>query len=226
MAHLPQAGYEQIPGLLSAASVRRLREEADRLVHEQGQPAHGVRNLLAVSPLICDVAESARIQDVLADHLEAPFHCVRGILFDKTSEQNWQVTWHQDLSIAVAARHELAGFGPWSVKAQVPHVQPPAGLLAQMVTLRLHLDPTNQRNGALRVLPGTHRHGRLDAEAIAHWRTAQPEVRCDAEPGDGLLMRPLLLHASGKGSSPTRRRVIHLEYAPDTLLPSPLAWYR
>ena len=47
--------------------------------------------------------------------------------------------WHQDLSIAVKERHEVAGFGPWSVKEGVP-VQPPVEILESMLTLRLHLD--------------------------------------------------------------------------------------
>ncbi|MBC7925157.1 MAG: phytanoyl-CoA dioxygenase family protein [Bryobacteraceae bacterium] len=33
-----------------------------------------------------------------------------------------------------------------------------------MVALRLHLDECSEHNGSLRVLPGTHRSGRLDRE--------------------------------------------------------------
>jgi hypothetical protein len=36
-------------------------------------------------------------------------------------------------------------------------------------------------------------------------------------------MRPLLLHASSTTIKPGRRRVVHIEYSPDTL-PPPLRW--
>jgi hypothetical protein len=37
-------------------------------------------------------------------------------------------------------------------------------------------------------------------------------------------MRPLILHASSAALEPRRRRVIHLEYAADTL-PGELEWF-
>jgi hypothetical protein len=55
------------------------------------------------------------------------------------------VSWHQDVTIAVRARGRSAGVRPWSVKDGVPHVQAPAELLEQMITLRLHLDDCDER---------------------------------------------------------------------------------
>ncbi len=81
---------------------------------------------------------------------------VRAILFDKTGEANWTVPWHQDRSIAVRERIDAQGFGPWSVKAGIVHVQPPLDLLRQMVTLRFSLDSCDPENGPLRVIPRTH----------------------------------------------------------------------
>jgi ectoine hydroxylase-related dioxygenase (phytanoyl-CoA dioxygenase family) len=81
---------------------------------------------------------------------------VRAIFFDKSSGSNWLVPWHQDLTIAVASKCEAPGFGPWSVKDGIPHVQPPDELLKQMIALRLHLDDCDASNGALRVIPGSH----------------------------------------------------------------------
>jgi ectoine hydroxylase-related dioxygenase (phytanoyl-CoA dioxygenase family) len=82
-----------------------------------------------------------------------------------------------------------------------------------MVTLRLHLDDCDESNGPLRVIPGSHRLGRLDAIDIVKVRSNQKEVACSMKAGDALLMRPLLLHASSEASDPVHRRVIHLEYA-------------
>jgi ectoine hydroxylase-related dioxygenase (phytanoyl-CoA dioxygenase family) len=138
--------------------------------------------------------------------------CGRSIL-TKSPDANWLVPWHQDLTIAVRERVETPGFGPWSVKEGVPHVQPPVELLARMLAIRLHLDDADESNGALRAQAGSHRRGRLGTEEIAEWRTRGVEVVCAAAAGDALLMRPLLLHASSKSMSSRSRQVLHIEYA-------------
>jgi ectoine hydroxylase-related dioxygenase (phytanoyl-CoA dioxygenase family) len=71
-------------------------------------------------------------------------------------------------------RVEVDGFGPWYMKAEVLHVQPPAAILEHMLTVRLHLDPCNEENGALRVLPGSHTRGKISEEipalSVRSWR--------------------------------------------------------
>jgi ectoine hydroxylase-related dioxygenase (phytanoyl-CoA dioxygenase family) len=95
----------------------------------------------------------------------------------------------------------------------VPHVQPPVELLGKMLAVRLHLDDCDETNGALRVLPGTHWHGRLTANRVTSLRQETPEIVCRAQVGDALLMRPLLLHASGRSQGEGHRRVLHIEFA-------------
>ncbi len=145
------------------------------------------------------------------------------MLFDKTQDTNWLVPWHQDLTIAVQERHDVAGFDPWSVKDGIPHVQPPVRVLERMLTLRLHLDDCDETNGALKVIPGSHAGGRLDSVAIREWRARGTESVCCAAAGDALIMRPLLLHASSRSESVRRRRVLHVDYA-SCDLPPPLQW--
>ena len=65
---------------------------------------------------------------------------VRAVLFDKTEDANWSVAWHQDRTIAVRERREVANYGPWSVKDGATHVEPPFEMMRGMVTLRAHLD--------------------------------------------------------------------------------------
>lgn len=79
-------------------------------------------------------------------------------------------------------------------------------------------------NGPVRVLPGSHRVGRLSAEAIDHWRERQPSVDCLADRGAILAFRRLILHASSPAKAPEHRRVVHIEFATDEL-PAPLDWY-
>ncbi len=120
-------------------------------------------------------------------------------------------------------RLDLDGYGPWTVKAGVQHVRPPADTLAHARRSHTHLDDCEEQNGALRVLPGTHRQGRLRAE---HMELAQVEtapVICSVGCGGAVLMKPLLLHASSAAQEPSHRRVIHIDYAA-AKLPSGLSW--
>ncbi|MEA1649608.1 phytanoyl-CoA dioxygenase family protein [Nitrospirillum sp. BR 11164] len=148
---------------------------------------------------------------------------VRAILFDKTSDTNWGLGWHQDRTIAVAARVEVPGYGPWSVKDGLTHVAPPADLLAGMVTLRVHLDPVDADNAPLLVAPGSHRLGRVAVADIADAVRRHGQAACLAEAGDVWLYATLVLHASDAAARPRRRRVLQVDYAVGEL-PGGLRW--
>jgi ectoine hydroxylase-related dioxygenase (phytanoyl-CoA dioxygenase family) len=218
---LSDQGFELRPQAVPGEIISALRGEADRLALLEPEAAHGVRDLLRKSSLIRAQASQAWLRPLLPEgHV-----CVRGILFDKNPAANWLVAWHQDLTICVQQRHEVQGYGPWSMKHGVPHVQPPVTLLEHMVTLRLHLDDADESNGALQVISGTHRHGKLQTNEIEVIRTREPVICCKAKAGDILIMRPLLLHASSKATKPAHRRIVHLEFAPHDALAAGLAWY-
>jgi len=194
----------------------------EHLCSDLGDTRHAQRNLLDV-PIVRELAASEPVKQLVTACLGKECFAVRGILFNKTPESNWKVTWHQDKTIAVRERREVASFGPWSVKAGVPSVQPPASVMAKMVAIRLHLDDSHESNGPLRIIPGSHKAGCLSTEEVATWRE-RPSVVCTVPRGGAILMRPLLVHASSSCSKPEPRRVIHLEFAAEDL-PSDLEWY-
>jgi ectoine hydroxylase-related dioxygenase (phytanoyl-CoA dioxygenase family) len=84
-----------------------------------------------------------------------------------------------------------------------------------MITLRLHPDDCGPDNGPLRVIPGSHREGRVRPERIKWWQTDGEVVECHGPAGGALLMRPLLLHSSSPARQPAHRRVLHVEFAKD-----------
>ncbi len=184
----------------------------------------GMRNILELLPSVEMLARSQEIRSLVELGLGNRARLVRGIFFDKQPTANWKVPWHQDLTIAVKQRLELPDYHPWSLKGGIPHVQPPPAILERMLTVRVHLDRTDATNGALRVIPGSHRQGKLNRVEIDRWKQLNTATICTCEPRGILLMRPLLLHASSIASSPTHRRVIHLEYAACDLAAG-LEWY-
>ena len=212
-----QDGYLILAGVFGQPETQRLIDVVSTVVSQSGVRSRGgvyaVRNLLHLSPAIRELASSATVRSIVQGNLAKEAFPVRATLFDKTAGANWLVPWHQDLTICVASRIDVAGYGPWTVKAGVCHVQPPARILENMLSVRIHLDDCDQDNGALRVLPGTHVFGRLSSEQIAELQRAAASVFCAAMAGDVLLMKPLLVHASSAASRATHRRVVHIDYA-------------
>jgi ectoine hydroxylase-related dioxygenase (phytanoyl-CoA dioxygenase family) len=215
-------GFTMIDSYLNLDSVDLLIKAIDDLNLSPGRA--GIRNLLELSPCIRKLAQSQEICSLVETILGDKGRVVRGIFFDKQPTANWKVPWHQDVTIAVKNRLALDGYHPWSIKAGIHHVQPPMAILEQMLTVRIHLDRTDESNGALKVIPGSQAHGKLTEIEIDRWKQLSSGISCNLEPGGVLLMRPLLLHASSMATIPSHRRVIHLEYASHPL-PSGLEWY-
>lgn len=226
-AEILSRGFAIVPDLASASEVETLLAALEAAhdsagARKAGGGVYAMRNVLQIDA-VRDFAQSQAVRSVLAPILGDEFLAVRGILFDKTPGANWKVGWHQDLSIAVREKVDAPGFGPWSQKAGVAHVQPPREVLEAMLTLRLHLDACDESNGPLRVLPDSHTQGKMAPHEIAAFRQkTEPEI-CVCPRGGALLMRPLLLHASSPATSPHHRRVLHIEFAA-LPLPHGLEW--
>jgi ectoine hydroxylase-related dioxygenase (phytanoyl-CoA dioxygenase family) len=226
---LDRDGFAVVPAVVGPEVVAALIAALDAqgpgpAVLERGGRTYAMRDLLRAVPDIRALAGSAPLRAPVREVLGPGAFVVRGLLFNKTPEANWPVPWHQDLTIAVRERVDAPGYGPWTVKGGVPHVRPPIGVLQGMLTLRVHLDDCDATRGPLRVLPGSHAQGRLDAAAIRRWIDRVPEVPCLVPRGGVLLMRPLIVHASSPATDPRHRRVIHLEYAAERL-PGAVEWF-
>jgi hypothetical protein len=222
-------GFAVVPDVLSAGEVDALIEAVDRAgpsdaLLRRVEEVYGMRDLLRGIPEVRRLAGSPALLGLVDSVLGPGSFAVRGLLFDKTEGANWGVPWHQDLTIAVRRRVESPGYGPWTIKVGITHVRPPIGVLEGMLTLRVHLDDCGQGRGPLRVLPGSHRGGRLDVEATRRRHEHGPAVDCLVTRGGVLMMRPLLLHASSAATEPRRRRVLHLEYAVSPL-PGGVEWF-
>lgn len=223
-----EKGFAVVEEVLPRSTVEELLSVLEGIEDPNSMRKRGamfaVRNLLDVAPEIRALAQSPEICTLIGTILGDKPMPVRGILFDKIPNANWKVPWHQDVTITVQEKVEAEGFGPWSIKADVLHVQPPAYVLENMISLRIHLDRCGEENGALRVLPGSHLYGRISGDRIAMIRSEVVEHVCAVGVGGALLMRPLLLHASSPSQTPEHRRVIHIDYA-RVNLPEGMRWF-
>jgi hypothetical protein len=129
---IEQDGFAIVPFCLDENTVQCLSAHLT-------ETSYALRNLLAI-PIVRGLAVSSPVRKIAEAILGKGCFAVKGTFFNKTQKSNWKVPWHQDLTIMVRERKEVAGFGPWTVKEGVAHVQPTANLLSRILAIRLHLD--------------------------------------------------------------------------------------
>lgn len=161
----------------------------------------------AVKSLIFNRKMKALITEVFGDG----YFIVKSIYFDKPEQSNWFVSRHQDLTIAVDKKIDIEGFGSWTKKIDSFAVQPPVDILQDNFTIRIHLDDTDDKNGALKVIPGSHLKNIHLAEQVNI--EEERDVVCNVKAGGAMIMRPLLMHSSERSTSNKGRRVIHIEFS-------------
>lgn len=171
---IAEQGFAIVSHVLSSAEIAELsaalKHVDDAVAVRSRGDVYAIRNLLDMVPEVRKLAVSQAIRNLVEPILGQKAFPIRGVFFDKTPEANWKVAWHQDVSITVQEKREVPGFGPWSTKAGVLHVQPPVEILERMLTLRIHLDACTESNGPLRVIPKSHLKGRLNSDQIRAYR--------------------------------------------------------
>lgn len=164
-------------------------------------------------PVVAALAADLTLAELAEATLKSPVVAFRATLLDKSSSANWLVGWHQDTALPLVQHHETAGWGPWAIKHGVRYAHAPAAVLDRVVALRVHLDDSDEANGPLLVLPGSHCDGVLDDDQIRSRARSIEPATCTAPAGSVVIMRPLIVHASSKVRNARRRRVLHIEYA-------------
>jgi ectoine hydroxylase-related dioxygenase (phytanoyl-CoA dioxygenase family) len=183
-------------------------------------PGTRITRLGLLAPYLTGNGPIARLASDLIGPRARP---VRAVAFDKSQEANWALGWHQDRTINVAARAEVEGFGPWTVKQGSQHVQPPFALVETMITLRIHLDPVTPDNAPLEVALGSHRLGYIAEPRVPQVVETSRILACLAQPGDVWAYATPILHASRRSTGTGQRRVLQVDFSAEGL-PSPLQW--
>jgi ectoine hydroxylase-related dioxygenase (phytanoyl-CoA dioxygenase family) len=216
MHSLIKNGFEIAHNFMSKEWIKHILQDIEQTALDID--VTGIRHIDKKLNSVSAYLVSAEFSENTKCYLTPQHKLVRTILFNKTPDTNWYVTWHQDKTVSVSEKFDHPEWKNWSLKEGVLHVQPPLAVLENMVTIRIHLDDTTQDNGCLKVISGSHRYGLLSQEKINEIVAQNPSVYCEACTGDALIMRPHLLHASSKSIDPSQRRVLHLEFS-DWVLP-------
>lgn len=205
---------QEIDHLLSLISCADITRPAFRKTND----LFAIRQLFKEIPQLSNEIFNTNLNKFISTIFGGEYFVVKSIYFDKPENSNWFVAYHQDLTISVDKKLSIEGFGPWTTKQNLYAVQPPLGILKDNFTIRIHLDKTTKENGALKVLPKSHLNDICRPEDI---RTT--EINCELEKGGIMVMKPLLLHSSGRTTNKIKRRVIHIEFS-RSFLPGDLKW--
>ncbi|MEK6761547.1 MAG: phytanoyl-CoA dioxygenase family protein [Nitrospirota bacterium] len=180
-----------------------------------GRSRAGTRHLMTC-PAVLSLANDKRLIALASTALSEPATPYRATLFEKSPKSNWLVVWHQDTALPLSKKLDGSEWGPWSNKLGVTYAHSPSWALEKVITLRVHLDPCGPENGPLRVIPRSHQNGVLTDDEIGAITKRQASLECVVPAGGVLLMKPLIIHASSKSKSKTPRRILHIEYAPQS----------
>jgi ectoine hydroxylase-related dioxygenase (phytanoyl-CoA dioxygenase family) len=207
----------EVEQIINAINQADTSKETFRKVTQLFAVRQFLKEIPAATPIIFNEKLNAAINQIFG----SGYFVVKSIYFDKPENSNWFVSYHQDLTISVDKKIELAGFGPWTIKQNQFAVKPPIKVLEKNFTIRIHLDDTDENNGALKVIPNSHLQQVFRPETIDWAR--EKEATCNVPKGGIMIMKPLLLHSSGRTTNNKKRRVIHIEFS-NQELPCGLNW--
>jgi ectoine hydroxylase-related dioxygenase (phytanoyl-CoA dioxygenase family) len=195
--------------------------DTSRQTFRKSAELFAIRQFLKEIPETVNLLFNERLKTIVREFFGDDYFVVKSIYFDKPGASNWFVAYHQDLTISVDNKLVLPGFGPWTVKRDQFAVQPPPEILQNIFTVRIHLDDTDEHNGALKVIKGSHLKSIYRPENI-DW-SVETETICSVPAGGLMIMKPLLLHSSGRTTNDRKRRVVHMEFS-NCELPEGLQW--
>ncbi|SDE31926.1 phytanoyl-CoA dioxygenase family protein [Pedobacter soli] len=223
---ISDAGFTVMNSIYTAEELDKIIEiidsaDVDGSNFRKSEDLFAIRQFIKEIPGINNLIFTPALKMVIGQLFGSDYFLVKSIYFDKPENSNWFVAYHQDLTISVNKKVALPGFGPYTIKQNQFAVQPPLNILEQNFTIRIHLDNTDEDNGALKVVPKSHSKGIYRPENI-NWDT-ETEVSCNVKRGGMMIMKPLLLHSSGRTTNNKKRRVIHLEFS-NMMLPKELQW--
>ena len=213
-------GYLLFPGLFSAQEIARLRAETERLAKIEAdtvirEKTGGVRSIFRVheadgatrSAAFHSLVRTPRVLQPMRQALDTEeVYVYHTKINTKPAIEGTVWMWHQD-------------YGSWKRDGC---------LRPDMATFAVMMTDSSEMNGALYVVPGSHRRGRIEpyydentsykfwavpkAEMISVLKSSPAPVPITGPAGTCALFHCNLLHASGHNLSPEDRWHIYISF--------------
>ena len=225
-SEIEELGFTIIQNIYSSEKVQEIIDTISKVdtskdTFRKSSDLFAIRQFLKEVPEVHNLIFNENLKKVISELFGINYFVIKSIYFDKPETSNWYVSYHQDLTISVDKKMELENFKFWTTKQNQFAVQPPIEILENIYTIRIHLDDTDENNGALKVIEKSHLKKIYRPENI-DWNT-EKEITCNVNKGGIMIMKPLTLHSSNRTTNNKKRRVIHIEFS-DKNLPNGLNW--
>ncbi|MCR9134613.1 MAG: phytanoyl-CoA dioxygenase family protein [Alphaproteobacteria bacterium] len=208
--HYNAHGFVQPFDIFPPDEISAIRTYLDGLMRDLGPDgAYGINCYQARLSGLWDIATDARILDHVQDIIGSDILCWATAVLSKKPQDPKAVPWHQDASF-------------WSLSP------------ARTVTVWLAIDDADERNSAMRFIPGTHDKGAMKVqstgtEAVFHKETANAEALGEPftnalKAGQISMHADMLVHGSQANRSDRRRCGLTLRYCPPEVAITDAAW--
>jgi ectoine hydroxylase-related dioxygenase (phytanoyl-CoA dioxygenase family) len=188
---------------LSEAQQRQIAEQGYLIIHDVFTPAEVARMRSAAEALV------AQLQTDATDH---DGHRVQDLI----GRPEFDIAWSHPILLAVARHWIGEEFKPMSLNYRNPlpgtgqqdlHSDCTATTYCQAIITLCDVD---ERNGAPRVVPGSHRWPRLPSADLADTKLPHPlEIKMTGPAGSALFFDGNLWHSGTRNSSDAPRPVLH-----------------
>jgi phytanoyl-CoA hydroxylase len=198
-------GYLLVPGVFDAGEVEEMRDAIARILATvEGTAADrnhrwsgvdetlqlkGFHDLQYHDAVFTRMVAHPRLVEVLTDLIGPNVQLHHSKMLVKPPEEGAPFPMHQDYPYFPHERHSV-------------------------LAASIHLDDTDEENGCLHVIPGSHKLGPLEAVGEAHTVDYPLEsgTPCPAGAGDVLFFNYLTIHGSGVNRSTRTRRNVLFQY--------------
>jgi non-haem Fe2+, alpha-ketoglutarate-dependent halogenase len=200
-------GYVPKIRVMSRADAERVRAQLEDYEQRTGGPLRGNLRHKAhlLFPFLADVVRNNLILDAIEDLYGPDLLCWTSNFFIKEAKNPAFVSWHQDATY-------------WGLSAP------------DVVTAWVALTPSNMANGAMGVIPGSHKKEQLPhrdtfdnnnlltrGQEVAVEVDQSKAVYLELEPGEASLHHVLLVHGSWPNPSDDRRIGFAVRYIPTSV---------
>jgi phytanoyl-CoA hydroxylase len=196
-----EEGFLLVRGVFDAAEVQEMREGIARILAiVEGTAAarnhawvagelKGYHDLQYHDAVFTRMVAHPRLVGVLTDLIGPNVQLHHSKMLVKPPEQGAPFPMHQDHPYFPHEHHSL-------------------------LAASVHLDDTDEENGCLHVIPGSHKLGPLEAEGESHTvgYPLESGTPCPADAGDVLFFNYLTIHGSGINRSTRTRRNVLFQY--------------
>lgn len=191
-----QQGSQIVSEIYTKFQINKIKAILTKEFTHQNLNQNGTFFSLNKLPKLKQALYNSNLQNLL-NTIDANARLTSAKYYNQIPTANWFTALHQNITITVKEKVPAEGFTGWSKKEGVTSVMAPAELLHNCFTLYIHLNHANSTNGALQILPGSHKKILNMHERNLLAENAYTQVAA-VKAGGVHCVKPLLLQAFGK----------------------------